>query len=357
MELKVGIVRDERYLEHRTGLQHPEHPNRLKYIYKMFDAEFAHGTTIITPEPVTLENLELVHTPSYIKKVLQTAGRDSTHLAVDTVSSSKTYLAAWLAAGGCIQAMEHLLSGGLDACFALVRPPGHHALRDRAGGFCIFNNLGIAAMYALERKGVKRILIIDWDIHHGNAIQDLFFGDKRVLYVSSHKDTIFPFTGTWEETGTGEGEGYNVNLILPKTIGDADLVYVYNEVVVSAILRFKPDVIMVAAGFDLHREDIISKTDITENAFRRLTGLVLSSAEKIGRVPVLFSLEGGYRIPALVKSVREVLKEMTGPRTGADLPIETGDVGSAIVEKARLLHGRYGVWTDGTTSGPREVLS
>lgn len=346
MGLKVGILRDERYLEHQTGIIHPEHPNRIKYVYSMLDAEFTGLVESLEPYPVTLGDLEAVHTSAYVKRVLHTANREHTHLAQDTPAGPRTYIAAWLAAGACVTGIETLRERKCDVSFALVRPPGHHALADRAGGFCIFNNLGIAARYAMRRYGYKRILIIDWDLHHGNAIQELFYDESNVLYVSSHYTNIFPYGGEWEDVGSGAGEGYNVNIVLTKGIEDFDLLHVYREVVGPAILRYRPELILVAAGFDLHFQDIFSRAKITEWSFGALTRLILHFRREIGNPPLLLALEGGYRIPALVKSVRETLKALT-----EDSPLEAPyadgtETGELLLEQARKIHSRYRVWTD-----------
>ncbi len=218
MALKVGIVRDPRCLEHKPGFSHPESPGRLRSLYRMIDKSFSTRVINIAAELATLEQLELVHTPAYVQQILSTAGKDIVTLAPDTSASANTYIAAWLAAGACIKALEVLISGECRVCFAMVRPPGHHALSDRAGGFCIFNNLGVAAKWAIQRCGFERVLIIDWDIHHGNALQELFYRDRRVLYLSTHYLGWYPHTGDWEETGDGEGKGYTVNIPVPKNL-------------------------------------------------------------------------------------------------------------------------------------------
>jgi acetoin utilization deacetylase AcuC-like enzyme len=255
-------------------------------------------------------------------------------------------MAAWLAAGGSLTALEALASGQCEVCFAMVRPPGHHAQPDRAGGFCIFNNLGIAAKYALEQYYFKRILIVDWDIHHGNGIQDLFYDDNRVMYISSHFTNIFPYMGEWEEVGSGAGEGYNVNVVLSKNIEDQDVAHIYDGLLSGAIERFKPDLIMIAAGFDLHRKDIFSRANVTEACFSRITKRLLALRERAGSPPLLLALEGGYRIPALVSSVREVLNVLTGG--GCDEPpdIQSAKLGVELLEKARRIHAPFRIWTD-----------
>jgi acetoin utilization deacetylase AcuC-like enzyme len=346
MTLKVCIVRDERYLDHKPGYTHPESPNRLRAIHQMLDKDFPNGLVSLDPELASLEHLELVHRPSYIKKVMKTADHKFTSLAPDTPASARTYLAAWLAVGGCIKGLEALLSGECDACFVLSRPPGHHALPDRAGGFCIFNNLGIAAKYAIKHRGVKRILIVDWDIHHGNGLNDLFLEEKGVLYFSTHDTLLYPYTGDWEETGKGEGEGYTINIPIPRTLTDDDFLHVYQEVLGPVVRRFLPEMIFIDAGFDGHHEDLIGRSKFTEKVFGWLTRLCLKLRAEIGAPPILFALEGGYAPRAVASSVKEVLKALVEAGHGAEFPKAQSGQAVEIVEKAKRIHAKYGVWTD-----------
>jgi len=311
----------------------------------MVDKEFADRVITVAPAPATLEDLELVHDPTYIKQILSTAERDFTTLAPDTPVSAKTYMAAWLAVGGCIRGLEAVLSGQCRVCFSLVRPPGHHALPDRAGGFCIFNNLGVTARYAIEKHGFQRILIVDWDIHHGNAIQDLFYQDKRVLYLSSHYMGWYPHTGDWEETGAGEGLGYNVNIPVFKEMGDADMVHMYREILMPIVRQYRPELILVAAGFDAHQRDPLGRTKVTEKVFRWLTQMVLQLAESARSAPLMFSLEGGYDNWAVAHSVREVLGVLTFEGRRERIPLLKTARAGETVEKVLGIHRRYGVWT------------
>jgi acetoin utilization deacetylase AcuC-like enzyme len=345
LPLEIGVVRDARYLEHRPGLVHPESPNRLRSIYRMLDSEFADRLIAIEPEPADLEYLELVHTPTYVKQILSTAERDFTPLAPDTAVSAMTYLAAWLAAGGCIKGLDAVVSGRCRACFALVRPPGHHAVRDRAGGFCIFNNLGVAARYAMEKYQFERILIIDWDIHHGNAIQDLFYEDKRVLYFSSHYMGWYPHTGDWGETGEGEGEGYNVNVPVPKELEDDDIIHIYRTLLSPIFRKYKPQLVLVAAGFDAHQRDPLGRTRLTETAYRWLTQIVLELSEASRSAPLLFALEGGYDIRALTASVKEVLRCLCYEGRRERVPLVKTPRGQEVIDKALEVHRRYRIWT------------
>jgi acetoin utilization deacetylase AcuC-like enzyme len=346
MAFKVCIVKDKRYLEHKPGYTHPENPNRLRAVYRMLEVDFPTGLIHLEPDLATLEHLELVHRPSYIKKVLKTADHKFTSLAPDTPASAKTYLSAWLAVGGCIKGLEALLSGQCDACFVLLRPPGHHALPDRAGGFCIFNNLGIAARFAIRHRGVKRILIIDWDIHHGNGLNDLFYEDKEVLYFSTHDTLLYPYRGDWEETGKGGGEGYTVNIPIPRTLEDQDFLHLYREVLGPVVSRYQPELILVDAGFDGHHDDPIGRSKLTEKAFGWLTILCLELRAQISNPSILFVLEGGYDPRALALSVREVLRSLSQLEPEkTPLDAET-PLASEIVEKARRIHAKHKVWAD-----------
>ncbi len=346
MELKVGIVKDDRYLLHQPGLVHPERAARVKGIYRMLEKEFDNRLIHIEPEPATLEQLELVHTPSYVKKILKTSERDFTTLAVDTQVSSDSYVSAWWAVGGCIRGLHSLLSGRCDACFCLVRPPGHHALSDRAGGFCIFNNLAITAKYALERYDFQRILIIDWDIHHGNGIQDIFYHTDKVLYFSSHYSGWFPYTGEWHETGEAEGLGYTINVPISKDIEDTDLVYVYWKILGSVMKQYRPDLILVAAGFDGHHRDPVGRTKLTEAAFRYLTEILLEFRDAVKSPPLLFALEGGYDVGALALCVKEVLDVLTFSGRRPKIPVAISSRGKEIVEKAQQIHREYRIWSE-----------
>ncbi len=345
MVLKVGVVRDERYLEHKPGLIHPEHPNRLKSIYAMLDREFPGGLVRVEPELATMEQLELVHTSSYIEKVLKTAEQDFTYLAPDTPAGSNTYKAAFLAAGGCVKAIDFLLSGACDACLALVRPPGHHALPDQASGFCIFNNLAVAARYAVSKQGLTRVLIVDWDIHHGQGLQNIFYEENRVLYFSTHFMGFYPQTGPWSDVGSGGGAGYTVNIPLPREADDGDMLYVYRRVLGPIMRRYRPQLVLVAAGFDAHKEDPLGRGSLTERGFFCLSRLLKELREENNAPPLLFSLEGGYDLRALAGSVKEVIRALSTDESPFLCDgMKEGAGAKQWVERARRIHASYQVW-------------
>lgn len=345
IENRVGIIRDERFLEHKTGHVHPEHPNRLQAIYRMLDSDFPEGLIKIDAEPATLEQLELVHTPSYIEKVLKTADYTFSSLAPDTPTSAKTYEAAWLAVGACLKGLNALLAGQCDVCFALIRPPGHHALPDRAGGFCIFNNLGVTTRYAMNEHGLRRILIIDWDIHHGNGLNDIFYEAKEVLYFSTHDIGLYPYSGDWEETGEGEGQGYTINIPIPRELKDQEFLCLYQRILKPLFERYKPELVLVVAGFDALHDDPVGRSGLTQMAFNGLTQMILELRSEIERPPILVALEGGYDPSVLSRAVKGVLEVLTGKNHERHFDGDETERVRNLLEKARRIHAKFGVWT------------
>lgn len=345
--MKVGIIRDDRFLEHKTGHIHPEHPNRLKAIYRMLDKEADMGLVDMEAETATMEQLELVHTPNHIKKILKTADQAFINLAPDTPASAKTYLAAWLAVGGCIRGLEAMLSGACDVCFALVRPPGHHALPNQVSGFCIFNNLAVTARFAAERYGFNRILIVDWDVHHGHGLNDFFYKDPGVFYLSTHDTLLYPHSGDFSNVGEEKGAGYTLNIPIPRDLEDDDMISLYQRLLTPVMRRFAPQLVLVAAGFDGHKDDPIGRSRLTENAYGDLARILLSlRAEVRGPRPLLLlALEGGYDPPSLARCVREVLRALLEGSSSI------GDKGltsraARLLDQAGEVHRRYGVWVE-----------
>jgi acetoin utilization deacetylase AcuC-like enzyme len=233
-----------------------------------------------------------------------------------------------------------------EACFCLVRPPGHHALPDRAGGFCFFNNLGITARYALKKYGLRRILIVDWDIHFGNGFQELFASDPSVFFFSSHDLLLYPFSGEIEDVGLGPGAGYTINIPLSRTFKDGDLLHIYSELLAPVLRRYSPELILVAAGFDGHRDDPIGRSRITSRGYGNLARMLVKMLPEAGNPPLLLSLEGGYNPRAMSESVREVLTALMNSRPEALLPESVCPEAEALVAQVRQLHKTYGVWVD-----------
>lgn len=347
MGLTVGVARDGRFLEHKTGHFHPEHPHRLTAIHRMLDQAFADRVAFYTPEPATLEWIEKIHTPAYIKRILKTAEQRITSLAPDTPVSAGTYRAAWMAVGACLQGVDALVSGRCDAFFALVRPPGHHALADRAAGFCVFNNIAIAARYGIERYGLERILVIDWDIHHGNGIHDIFYDDPRVFYLSTHDIMLYPYSGALDETGSGPGKGYTMNIPIDRDMTDDDILYLYADILPSLFAGFRPQIIMVAAGFDAHSDDPIGRSRWSETVYAGITRLLIRPGRHLTPpAPLLFSLEGGYDPQSLTASVKAVLTTLLADHETETPRPNPGPAARDLVRKVRLIHSPMGVIHD-----------
>jgi len=307
---QIGLVRDERFLAHRTGLQHIETHRRLEAIYAMLDASgLSIACQAVPARYAGLDELSAVHTERYIEKILDTAGETLRYLDTDTVTSEHSCTAAFLAAGGCMEAVDAVVTGGLDAVFACVRPPGHHAERNRQMGFCLFNNVAVAAEYARRKHGLQRILIVDWDVHHPNGTQHIFETSSNVLLFSTHRYPFFPGTGADTEIGCGEGQGYTINIPLSARRTDDDYVHIFNTMLMPIARAYKPDLIFVSAGFDSHRDDPIGGMLLTEDGFALLADEIMRIAGECGSGAV-FVLEGGYDLGALRLSVRAVLETL-----------------------------------------------
>ena len=310
---RTGIVKNDRYLDHVADAYHPESPERLQAIYAMLqEPDQKEKFVEIKPRMATDEELELIHLPHYIQLVASTARRSLMMLDPDTYACPKSYETAKLAAGGVMEAVDKVLRGEVDNAFAFIRPPGHHAESNRAMGFCLFNNVAIAAQYALQTHRLKRGLIIDWDLHHGNGTQHSFYENASVLYFSTHQFPYYPGTGFINEVGSGAGKGFTVNVPLPTGPGDAEYMRVFEEVLEPIALEYKPDIVFVSAGFDIYYRDPLGGMQVTPAGFANLTKIVLELAEKTCKGKVVFVLEGGYHLEGLRDSAKEVLKTMRG---------------------------------------------
>jgi acetoin utilization deacetylase AcuC-like enzyme/thiosulfate reductase cytochrome b subunit len=324
--MSVGIVRDEIFLEHITDDYHPENPDRLKHIYAMLNGIDREGITYIPSRMATHEEIAMNHTMSYIEAIAATEGKAQRRLDPDTVTSPKSYEAARMAVGGVLELLDALMTRNVGSGFALVRPPGHHAESDRAMGFCIFNNIAIGARYLQKKYGLKRILIVDWDLHHGNGTQHSFYGEKEILYLSMHQYPHYPGTGWYKEVGEGDGKGFTVNVPLSYGMDDDDYGYVFRELVVPLSDLYKPEFVLVSAGFDTHRNDPLGGMAVTETGFAAMTKSLLDIAAKHCGGRTLFALEGGYDLVGLTNSVKAVITEMKGT------PLYTSVAGGAPSE-------------------------
>ena len=299
--LKTGFVTDSRYLDHDTGQGHPERADRLRACLtalEQVDLELIP----IRPQLATIEQLRYAHTIGHIDRVRQHC-QQQIPLEYDTTVVQASYEAALLATGAVIAVAEAVISSQIDNGFALVRPPGHHATPDRAMGFCLFNNVAITARHLQRVHGLERIAIIDWDVHHGNGTQDIFYADPSVLFFSIHQSPLYPGTGLAKETGTGEGAGTTLNCPMPPYSGVADYVQRFREQLQPRVVEFNPDCIFISAGFDAHQRDPLSQMNMTSEGFADLTEIVQEMADTVCQGRVVSLLEGGYDLEGLSTSV------------------------------------------------------
>jgi len=328
--MTTGYVFHPLYLEHNI----PGHPERKERLQRVMGSLESSGTLArlisIEATPLALELLSTMHDLNYIKRVERVAESGGGMLDPDTYLNAYSYEAALMAAGGLINALEAVLSRWVDNAFALVRPPGHHALRDQGMGFCLFNNVALAAQYAIEKCGLTRILIVDFDVHHGNGTQDAFYERDDVLYFSTHQYPHYPGTGHWKEKGKGRGEGYTVNVPLPYGVGDEGYAQAFEEILQPLARRYKPDLILVSAGYDAHWADPLAGMRLSTAGFYRLITILLSLAEELCQGRLVLTLEGGYDLDALSHSVlatfaalrREEVEDPLGPAPGRSPSID-----------------------------------
>ncbi|WP_372683474.1 histone deacetylase [Desulfosarcina sp.] len=313
---RTGILKDPRYTGHCMGPDELECPERLDVLYTLLQEPDLSGCfTDISPRMAEKDELQRVHSAEYISRLEATSGRGSVYLDEDTRTSAHSNEVAQLAAGGLCRAIEAVHAGWVDNAFALIRPPGHHAERTAAKGFCLYNNVAIAAHYAQSKLGLARILVVDWDLHHGNGTQHCFEDDPSVLFFSTHQAFTYPHSGSLREIGKNKGKGYTVNVPLLPGFGDGDYLVIYERLLKPIALAFRPDMVLVSAGFDIHFNDPIGGMKVTPAGFAGLTRILLDIAEACCGGKLVMTLEGGYHLEALRDSVREVLKEMTGRRT------------------------------------------
>jgi len=324
---------DEGVQVHDPGQGHPERPHRLDAVVDALQAARLPDTAWATTEPASEEALAAVHTPAWLERLARLEGRTG-WLTGDTPYSPRTPEAARRAAGAAIGAVDAVLDGRSRAAFALVRPPGHHAEAGRGMGFCFLNNVAIAASNA-RRRGCRRVLVVDWDIHHGNGTQHVFEDRSDVLFFSTHRYPFYPGTGALAEVGHGEGHGFTVNVPLPRGLGDGDHDAVFRGVLDPIARQFRPDLVLVSAGFDAHRDDPLGDQEITGEGFATLCARVAALAG--GRCVLL--LEGGYDEEALARSVVACARVLCGAEP-PPVPRPTS-FGPALVEGVRRIHRRF----------------
>ena len=302
--IKVGYIYDPIYLKHDTGEGHPESPERVKSI-DIFLSSIKDKLIQIKPRKATAKEISLVHDTYYPQEIMDLCSAGGTYLDPDTRCSIFSYEAATYAVGAGLEAVDKIKEGKVERVFANVRPPGHHAEYSKAMGFCIFNNIAIAARYA-QQKGFEKVFIVDFDAHHGNGTQKAFYEDDTVFYFSTHQYPFYPGTGSVEEKGAGKGLGFTYNVPLPAGTGDETYEDVYSMMLPDLVYHFKPDIIMVSAGYDLHKDDPLTNLQVSTEGIGKIVEYILKTAD----VPFLFMLEGGYNLTALGESAKLTVEKM-----------------------------------------------
>ena len=300
---KTGFVYHADYLNHDTGMQNPERPARLQASIKALQAsDFWEDLHQIEATPVTIEQICYTHAQEHLDRVKRHC-EDSLPLDYDTPTSPASYDIARLSTGGVLRIADAVMAGSVSNAFALVRPPGHHATPNRAMGFCLFNNVAIAARYLQRERGVARVAIIDWDVHHGNGTQDIFYHDPSVFFFSAHQAPLYPGTGMASETGTDGAVGTTLNIPMRPGSEPSDYIEAFQNTLKPALLDFSPNFLIISAGFDAHRLDPLAAINMTADGFASLTDILCEIAAETCEGRLISALEGGYDLKGLSESV------------------------------------------------------
>jgi len=336
----LGYLVDDRYLLHDPGARHPESPKRLIAIHQALQQFRAgHRWQPLQARKASLEELELVHHPFHVQRIEQAASRAPAYLDLDTSVSAESYTTALLAAGGVFECVDTLFSGKLRRVFAFIRPPGHHAAQEIARGFCLFNNVALAAAYARAKHRIERVAIADFDVHHGDGTQSCFYSTPHVLYISTHQFPFYPGTGDFSETGKGEGKGYTLNFPLPEGTGDSGFVPIYSKIASAVLDQYKPQLILVSAGFDGHYKDPLGGLALTHAGYASAAASLILAAERCCAGKICFVLEGGYSLEALKDCSRAIMAEMQKQR-----PVESPVRESALFAEISRNAARFSRW-------------
>lgn len=310
---RTGLIYHPDYLRHLTGHGHPESPERLTAIInRLEETGLLKELTLIEPISAREEDILLIHSREHFDTIKNAWDNGYTALTPDTPISEESFRIAMLAAGGVLTGIDKIMAGEIDNCMALVRPPGHHATPDNAMGFCLFNNIAIGARYLQKRHNIEKILIVDWDLHHGNGTQEAFYEDPSVLYFSTHQYPHYPGTGSIHEKGEGNGKGFTINIPMRAGTPPEEFMNKFRDSLYDRALEFSPDFILVSAGFDAHRDDPLGELLLTDESYGEMTRIVLDIANRCCDGRVLSALEGGYNLNALARSVEAHLRAMMG---------------------------------------------
>lgn len=341
MNKKCGLLLDERYFNHRIEQSSLESPRRMQPLYVSVQDSFGNEFRHISPREASLKDITAVHSSFYLDQLWDHSTKDDPYsYDKDTYLMEDSIVTAQLAAGGCLELADNIMCGELESGFALIRPPGHHAEPGRGMGFCIINNIAVTAKYIQEKYGVKRILIVDYDVHHANGTQEIFYESDEVLVLSLHQEGLFPFTGQPSQVGQEKGEGYTINIPVHAQFGDLEYTFLLGRLLQSLTEQFLPEIILVSAGFDGHRDDNISSILLTTQWYKTAAAMLRQYAHDVCDGRILFILEGGYNPLSLRDSVLATMDSL--------LTSQQSRIGVLYAERAQALltdHPLNKYWT------------
>lgn len=317
--MKIGYVYSPLFLKH-SAAGHPEAPQRLEAILQVWqDTRLIDKLVAIEPTPTTAERLLRIHSQKHLNTIEQAHRHGGLQIDGDTYMNEYSRDAAYLAAGAAINAVDAVMTGIVDAAFSLARPPGHHATRDLAMGFCLFNNVAVAAQYAVDRYNLERVLIMDFDVHHGNGTQDIFYASPNVYYFSTHRYPFYPGSGHWRDVGAEQGRDATLNVPLPHSVGNGDFARVFDELLYPAMARYQPQLVLVSAGYDAHWADPLGALTLLDSTgYAYMTQVLHGIAKEFAQGRIVFILEGGYNFDALGWSTYATVEALLGSSASAD---------------------------------------
>jgi acetoin utilization deacetylase AcuC-like enzyme len=342
--MTTAYLTDQSFIEHRLpGYNHPENPNRLLETWEILDnSKVTERLKIIKPTPVTREMLRAVHEESMIARLERIPQENRlTLIDQDTYALPVSWEIAKLSAGAVVKAVDSVVKGHISNAFTASRPPGHHATPSRSMGFCLVNNVAIAARYAVDQLGLERVMIMDYDVHHGNGTQDIFYDDNRVLFISTHQYPFYPSSGSLKETGVGKGMGYTINIPLPNSHGDKSYKQIFEQIIWKAARRYKPQLIIVSAGFDGHFQDPLGQMRLTNTGYAHLTRELIAMAKELCDGKIVFAMEGGYDVVALGHGMLNIAYALLGEDKISDPYGEAGGKDpdpNSVIEQVLKLH-------------------
>ena len=336
---KTAIFNDPLFMDHDPGFDHPESPNRLKVINEVLEKDDIKSKFLFPAfSPASHKTIGMNHSTDLMNRVAETAGKVFDALDPDTKTSPDSYAAATLAVGALTTGIDLLVEDEIDNGFALVRPPGHHAEKKQSMGFCLFNNVAVATHHAIAKHGMKKVMIIDWDLHHGNGTQNSFYETDKVLYVSTHQYPYYPGTGAVEETGRGKGEGYTVNIPLPGYQGDREYAAIFNDIIVPVGREYAPELILISCGFDVYQADPLGLMEVTAPGFAYMTRVLHELSDEVCGGKLLVTLEGGYDLVGQRDGAMAVLSELCGEPLNTGHPGNLSDEYALELRNATALH-------------------